>query len=63
MGLALQPTAGALSALCDFTLTPVGGDPNFDLYLDALVLTLDPQAIFADGFESGSTSAWSDGQP
>ncbi len=57
--------AGAVSALCDYAVQPAGLDPNFDLYLDALSLTTDglSSIIFADGFESGDTSAWSSTQP
>ena len=53
--------AGAVSALCDFAVDPVGTDPNFDVYLDGLSLFSEslPAVIFIDGFESGDTSAWS----
>ena len=53
--------AGAVSALCDFAVDPIGDDPNFDLYLDGLSLHSPAPAIqiFGDGFESGDTSAWS----
>jgi hypothetical protein len=51
---------GALSALCDFTF---GGDPSFDVYLDGLRLVGSEVPIFADGFESGDTTAWSSTVP
>jgi hypothetical protein len=56
--------AGALSALCDFTLEPAGSDPSFDAFLDGLRLVgPEPLPIFADGFESGDTTAWSSTVP
>jgi hypothetical protein len=49
--------AGAVSARCAFVLQTATG-ASFDAYLDATTLSA-PGLIFADGFESGNTSAWS----
>ena len=47
-----------VSALCSVGVTAdLPGEPNFDAYLDQLELTR--SLLFADGFESGDTSAWS----
>lgn len=54
--------AGAVSALCQLGIAPLGDDPNFDIFLDALFLGAEG-AIFSDGFESGDTSAWSSTNP
>jgi hypothetical protein len=48
---------GAESARCDFIFS-TGAGAAFDGYLDATRLVAGG-AIFADGFESGDTSAWS----
>ena len=53
---------GAVSALCELGVAPVGDDPNFDIYLDALFLGAEG-LIFRNGFESGDTSAWSSTSP
>lgn len=50
--------AGAASARCAFSLEGT----NFDALLDRLSL-IGPGEIFADGFESGNTSAWSSAVP
>jgi hypothetical protein len=57
----VTPT-GSASALCDFGISKVGTDPNFDVYLDALFLGTEGDT-FRDGFESGDTSAWSSSFP
>ena len=55
VGAGLTAPAGAASALCAFTWNAPAGI-TFDGWLDALSAT---GPIFADGFESGDTSAWS----
>jgi uncharacterized repeat protein (TIGR01451 family) len=53
----ITPPAGAVAARCTIRFeTPTG--ESFDAFLDRVVLT-GPDLIFADGFESGDTSAWS----
>ncbi len=54
--------AGAVSALCDLGIAPVGDDPNFDVFLDAIFMGTEG-GTFRDGFESGDTSAWSSTSP
>ena len=54
--------ADASSALCSFDLLAPAGDA-FDALLDDLeFIAIDPP-FFADGFESGDTSAWSSSTP
>ncbi|MCD4749011.1 MAG: beta-propeller fold lactonase family protein [Thermoanaerobaculales bacterium] len=52
--------AGALSAWVSFAGTG-GADPgaDFDAAFDSLIFGDGPTMIFSDGFESGTTSAWS----
>lgn len=55
--------AGAASALCDASFEPFdSGLPAFDAGLDALFLGSNP-TLLIDGFESGSTSAWTSSTP
>jgi hypothetical protein len=54
--------ASAQSALCSFIVVPPIGAGVYDAWLDELFFG-DRGAIFADGFESGNTSAWSNAQP
>lgn len=55
LGGAFTSPAGAVSALCSYHLFAPGG-VTFDAFLDNAST---PVVIFADGFESGNTSAWS----
>lgn len=58
----LSVPGGTRSVLCEVTIEADGlSDPNFEAHLDALFLA--ERAFFADGFESGDTSAWSSTQP
>ena len=53
-----EPPPTSASALCSVAVTPtLPGEPGFDAYLDRL--SLREVSVFADGFESGDTSAWS----
>lgn len=54
----VTPPALAQSARCTFQLRTIGGD-SFDARLDFLSLTIGAPPLFADDFESGDTSAWS----
>ncbi|MEO1369713.1 MAG: hypothetical protein AAFX50_21235, partial [Acidobacteriota bacterium] len=59
VGYDLTPPPGTTSALCEVLTGSSQG--TYDLFLDALTLTRGAPAealIFADGFESGDTSAW-----
>jgi hypothetical protein len=51
----------AVAALCSVSLAAPGAAP-FDARIDRLTLS-GPAPIFADGFESGDTSAWSASAP
>lgn len=60
----VETPAGAVSARCSFEVGPLGSSSIFDLYIDGLFFgSGDFGAIFADGFESGNTSAWSSAMP
>ena len=52
----IDAPATSQSADCFLLLASPGGD-DFDVYFDAV--TLEFVVLFADGFESGNTSAWS----
>ena len=59
--LSLASATGTASALCEVLTTSSSGNVAYELYLDRLLLRLGPAVgnlIFADGFESGDTSAW-----
>ena len=57
LGAQLARPAGAVAARCDFSFeTPTA--ESFDAWLDA-TLFQGTGGLFADGFESGDTSAWS----
>ena len=57
VSIALQPIDGHL-VVAGYTVEPTGGDPLNDAALVRLVGDAGLR-IFADGFESGDTSAWS----
>lgn len=62
--LELDPPAGALSVLCALAVTPDdSGEVDFDAYLDRLTLVGSEIPLFADGFESGDLTAWSQASP
>jgi uncharacterized repeat protein (TIGR01451 family) len=52
---------GVTSARCGFTFATPSGD-DFTAWLDGLTL-INQGPLFADGFESGDTSAWSTTEP
>ncbi|MEM1181799.1 MAG: Calx-beta domain-containing protein [Acidobacteriota bacterium] len=54
--------SGAGSALCGVDFQALDGVQSFDAAVDRLVLRSDGGLIFADGFESGTTSLWSSTQ-
>jgi hypothetical protein len=56
--LSVTDRPGRLSVMCGYSVSVPGGD-NFSLRIDSAVLTAG-STIFADGFESGNTSAWSE---
>jgi hypothetical protein len=56
LGSQVTPPATTASGRCRFRLA-TGAGADFDAFLDGAVLT-GPDLIFADGFETGDTSAW-----
>jgi hypothetical protein len=57
LGLAATVPGGGASTRCTLMVQAVAG-VTFEAWLDQAVLT-GPALLFADGFESGDTSAWS----
>jgi hypothetical protein len=53
----IYPVPGTSSARCGISIDTPDGD-GFDAFVDVMFLIWD-DSVFADGFESGDTSAWS----
>lgn len=61
LGLTLQPADGNL-VVAGYSVEDTGGDPHYDVAIARFVGDA-PSLIFADGFESGGTSAWTSATP